>query len=179
MLKNTSSEYGLLTRALHWLMALLIIGLVIAGFLIDEVPKDNKLQLINLHKAAGFIVLILALFRWYWTLTNEKVQALANWSKKDIAISHTSKWLLMLLMLVMPISGMMMSMYAGYGIDVFGLFEITPFVEKSKAMGGIFHETHEIAGFAISAIILLHIAAAFKHHFVVKDQTLSRMLGKK
>ncbi len=177
-LKNTEQAYGKLTIVLHWLMALLIIGLVVLGFILDDIDKAQRLTYINLHKATGFLVLILALFRWFLTLTSPQVKPLPNWSKKDIAISHSVKWALMVLMIVMPVSGWIMSNYAGYGINFYGLFEIPAFLEKNKEMGGIFHEIHEIGGFIIATLIILHVLAAIKHHVIVKDDTLKRMLGR-
>jgi cytochrome b561 len=178
-LRNTTSAYGKLTIILHWVMALLIIGLLLLGFFLDDFDKESKLQFVNLHKATGFTVLILVLFRWFWTLTSPKVQPLPNWSKKDIGISHAVKWSLMLLMLIMPLSGWFMSMYAGYGIDFFGLFDIATFVEKNKETKHFYHEVHEIGGIVIAVAISLHLLAALKHHFIVKDDTLNRMLGRK
>ncbi len=131
------------------------------------------------HKATGFLILVLALFRWYWMLTSEKLQSLPGWEKKDIAISHATKWLLMLMLLGMPVSGWLMSMAAGHGINFYGLFDIPVLMEKSKAVGGFFHEMHEIGAYAISAVVVLHILAALKHHLIVKDDTLNRMLGRK
>ncbi len=178
-MRNTNEHYGKMAIILHWLMAVMIISLVFIGFMIDDFEKPFKFTMIGLHKATGTLILILSLFRWYWTISNQSPKPLDSLTKAEIGISHATKWLLMVLLILMPISGALMSMFAGYGIDMYGLFEITPFFDKDKSMGDIFHEVHEIGGYLIAGVIILHVLAALKHHFIKKDNTLNRMLGKK
>jgi len=179
-LKNTNESYGKLTVILHWLMAAMIIGLVAAGFLMDMMEKgDLRSFVVTSHKATGFVVIFLGLFRWYWMITNQSPSPLASLTKAEIGISHATKWLLMLLLLVMPISGMLMSMFHGYGINFYGLFNIAPFVAENKDIGKVFGSIHEIGAYAISIVIGLHVIAAIRHHFIKKDDTLNRILGRK
>lgn len=179
-LRNTKESYGKLTIAIHWLMAMMVIGVIFVGFFMVSLEKGpDKLQIIQIHKASGFLILMLALFRWYWMLTSEKLQALPGMANRDIAISHAFKWALMLMLLAQPVSGWLMSMAAGHGIDFYGLFEIPVWIEKNKAISSFFHKIHEIGAFVISGIVVLHILAALRHHFIVKDDTLNRMLGRK
>jgi len=178
MIKNTKHEYGKVTIILHWLFAVAVIALIIVGLSLDSIPKESKPIFITLHKATGFTLLWLGLFRWYWMLSNETPSPLPNFSKAEIGISHATKYLLMVLIILMPISGWMMSMYAGHGINYFGLFEIPALVEKNKEIGKIFHEVHEISGYTLIVVLALHMAAAIKHHLIDKDDTLNRMLGR-
>jgi len=178
-IRNTKESYGRLTIILHWLMAVMIIGLICAGFLLDFMDKGAAKNLVvTLHKSTGFLLIFLGLFRWYWTLSNKSVQALPSLTKAEIGVSHATKWMLMLLLLVMPISGMLMSMFHGYGINFYGILDVTPWVEKNKDIGQLFGKIHELAGYLISIMVGLHILAAIKHHFIKKDDTLNRMLGK-
>jgi cytochrome b561 len=86
----------------------------------------------------------------------------------------------------MPISGFIMSGAGGYGVSVFGLeiiaaqFDLITkeAIPHNAQLAGFMHETHEIAGWTIIVAISLHIAGAIKHHFIDKDNTLRRMLGK-
>ena len=177
--KNTAESYGSVAIALHWLMAIIIITLIAVGFYMGGLPDgDDKWKIYGIHKATGLIVLCLASFRWYWVLTNPKPKPLENWSKLDTALSHATKWILMLMMLTMPIAGIIMSRASGNAIDFFGLFTIPAFAEKNESLANLAHEAHEIGGIVIAIIIVLHILAALKHHFISKDSTLKRMLGK-
>jgi len=178
-LRNTEESYGKLTIILHWLMAIVIIGLIVAGFSIDFMEKgDFRSFVIGTHKATGFILIFIGLFRWYWMLTSKTPSILEGTTKAETGIAHGTKWMLMLLLLVMPISGMLMSMFHGYGINLYGLIEVTPWVEKNKEVAQIFGQIHEIAAYLISLMIGLHLLGAVRHHFIKKDDTLNRMLGK-
>lgn len=178
-MKNTNEHYGKMAMALHWLMAIMIISLIFIGFMIDDFDKPLKITMLGLHKATGTLILLLGLFRWYWSISNQTPKPIDSLTKAEVGISHAVKWLLMLMLIFMPITGALLSMFSGYGIDMYGIFEIIPFVDKSERLADIFHEVHEIGGFIIAGFITLHILAALKHHFIKKDNTLNRMLGKK
>ena len=120
----------------------------------------------------------LALFRWYWTLSSQKLTAISSYRKVDIAMAHASKWVLMLLLLLMPISGIIMSLASGRSIKFFGLFSVPAMEEKNKALAELFHDVHSSAGWAIAVLVSLHVIFALIHHFVKKDITLMRMLGR-
>ena len=179
-LKNTSESYGTLTIILHWLMAVMIMMIVFIGFTMTGMEDgDEKWKIYATHKAAGLIILTLALFRWFWMLTNEKPKPLSGWSNAEVGIGHATKWILMIMMLAMPVAGIIMSLASGNDIGFFGLFTIEAFAEKNKPLASIAHEIHEIGGIVIAVVIGLHILAALKHHFLKKDNTLGRMLGRK
>ena len=177
-MRNTNEKYGKVAIILHWLMALMVIALVFIGFNLDDIEKPLKFTIIGLHKATGTLVLILALFRWYWMISNESPAPVESMSKAEIGISHATKWILMLALIGMPLSGIIMSMFAGHSIDIYGLFEISPMLEKNIDTAKAFGSLHELGGYAISIVIALHILAALKHHFINKDNVLKRMLGR-
>ncbi len=177
-MRNTKEKYGKVAIVIHWIMALMVIALVFIGFSLDDIEKPLKFTIIGLHKATGTLVLVLALFRWYWMISNESPAPVEGMSKAEIGISHATKWILMLALIGMPMSGIIMSMFAGYGIDIYGLFEILPMFEKNIDNAKFFGSLHELGAYAISIIIGLHILAALKHHFINKDNVFKRMLGR-
>jgi len=177
-MRNTTEKYGKVAIVIHWIMALMIIALVFIGFSLGDIEKPLKFTIIGLHKATGTLVLILGLFRWYWMISNDSPAPAKGMSKADIGISHATKWILMLALIGMPMSGIIMSMFAGHAINMYGLFEITPMLEKNIPNAKFFGSLHEIGAYVISIIIGLHVLAALKHHFINKDNVLSRMLGR-
>ncbi|PCJ48170.1 MAG: cytochrome B [Gammaproteobacteria bacterium] len=178
-IKNTNESYGSIAIAIHWLMALIIITLLAVGFTMTGMEDgDEKWGIYAIHKATGLIIIGLAIFRWIWLFINDKPKPLENWSKADIGLSHATKWILMLLMLIMPIAGLIMSLSGGHDVSFFGLFTIEGFAEKNEQLNHFFHEVHEIGGLVFAVVIVLHILAALKHHFYDKDKTLKRMFGK-
>ncbi|WP_407330348.1 cytochrome b [Enterovibrio sp. 27052020O] len=176
-MSNTSS-LSKTTIALHWAVAVVIIGMLAVGSYMVDLPKGpDKGELIGIHKSIGFIVLILASLRVLWRLKEGQITPIPgspNWQEKAAKGAHH---LLLLATILMPVSGIMMSVGGGRGLDVFGVSLIAG-GEKTEWMQAVGHETHEILAFILIAVIVLHVAGAVKHHLVDKDMTLKRMLGK-
>ena len=177
-LKNSIDSFGSISILLHWLMAVLIMGLIIIGFLMTSLaPGPQKAQVYELHKAIGFIVLLMTMFRWYWMLSNVRPAPLPTWSHGELSMAFVSKWLLMLLMLMMSMSGALYTLASGYDINVFGLLTISGFAEPSIMIKDFTSGVHEIGAYVIAGLVILHIVAVLKHHLIRKDNTLNRMLG--
>ena len=161
-------KYPLSLRALHWFMALLIIGLLIVGFYMAGIPDDaaNKHDLYPLHKSFGFIALLLVMLRIPTRLTAKvpnPLEGLANWEKQ---LSHFAHILLYLAMFTMAVSGYFMSATFGSSISLFGLAEVPMIVSKNEYWNGVFHEIHEYAAWLLAGTVILHIAGVIKHRFV-------------
>lgn len=174
-LKNTDNGYGFVAKCFHWLMFLLLLGAIIGGNIESGMPDgQEKYEMIMLHKSFGSLILFLLLARFAWRLLNPQPTPIEGpaWQQKAASAIH---WLLYLLMFAQPMSGILMSQSAGYPVGVFGLFTLPTLVAESEAMGGIYHDAHEIIWLLLSAAALIHIAAAIKHHVVHKDNSLRRM----
>lgn len=176
MIKNTENSYGSMTRILHWLMSIIIIIMIIVGFTMANLPpSDQKWQMYNAHKATGVIVLFLTTLRVLWVLTNIRVQVpfnLPSWQRMLARWNHN---LLYVLMLVMPLSGALMSLLGGHDIDVYGLFTIKALGEY-KNISKICWNIHVNTAILLVVTIVVHIIAALYHHFVRKDNVLMRMI---
>ena len=177
MLKNTADRYGSLSRFFHWAIALIIIPMLAFGPFMDDLPKAYKPTVYFMHKSFGLTVLLLVMLRLVWTLTN-KAPALPTsipaWQAYMAKLGH---WFLYLLMLAMPITGLLMSVAANRLPSFFGLFTVTvPGVPISKPLAKLMNTSHGIIGWTLVAIISLHIIAALRHHYVLKDDVLKRML---
>lgn len=177
-ISNTSSSFGWLTRLLHWLVALHILGLVALGwYMVDLSYYDpNYHDSLLYHKAFGLVALTLAATKVIWFIVNVQpapTQPLPAWQEWASTAVHL---LLLGLMLIIPISGYFISTSAGEGIDLFGLFEVPALFAVSDAWRDIAIATHEYLAYTILAVTGLHAAAALKHQFIDKDGTLKRML---
>lgn len=177
MLKNTKNSYGLVTKILHWVVGLLIIGMAIVGFTMSSMaPSAEKFELYKMHKAFGITVLSLIVIRILWRITNTNVQAaegvppVLQWAAK---IGHL---LLYIFMLIMPISGALMTRFAGYPISVFDIFTIPAASEKNLELAKFFHATHEYTALVLVTLITIHVLAALYHHFIRRDNTLTRII---
>ena len=177
MLKNTKNSYGLITKILHWFVGLFIICMIIVGFTMSSmVSSPEKFELYKMHKAFGIIVLSLVVVRILWRITNTNVQAAAGVSSILQLAARIEHLLLYIFMLIMPISGVLMSRFAGFPVSVFDIFTIPAASEKSPELAKFFHETHQYTAFGLVALITIHILAALYHHFIRRDNTLTRMI---
>lgn len=174
-LKNTSESYGWLARAFHWLMALLIIGLITVGLTMGEFEAPFKYQIYGVHKSLGIIVLCLVVARLLWRLTNPTPTLPATLTAPQRLAAHALHLCLYIAMFVMPLSGWAMSSAGGHPVTIFGLIDVPPLMEKNKELGKLFYEVHEYVAYALISAIVAHMGAALVHHYVFKDTILRRM----
>lgn len=175
---DKNSVYSKPTIALHWSVAIVFVGLLAVGFYLDYIPKGPELwEMIALHKSFGVILLLLAITRLAWRIKEGALpaQEMPKWQRITAkAVQHT----LLLITLVMPISGMLMSVGAGYGVAVFGLTLVGE-GEKIEWMQSVGGGLHHNLPWVIVALVGLHILGALKHHLLNKDRTLKNMIGVK
>lgn len=177
MLKNTKNSYGLVTKILHWIVGLLIISMLIVGFSMSSMsPSPEKFELYKMHKAFGVTTLSLVVIRILWRITNINVQAAAGVSTILQWSAQIGHLLLYILMLIMPISGLLMTRFYGYSISVFDIFTIPAASEKNAELAKLFHSIHEYAASGLVILITIHVLAALYHHFILKDNTLTRII---
>lgn len=174
--KNTAERFGILTKFLHWSIAILFFVEYFLVYRREYFPKDSpeKLQYILLHKSFGVLILMLALLFIVWGHVGTRpVYASANKLEKIIAKSVHS--LLYLVMLVQPLTGILMGLVGGRDIHFFNIFTISQFAQKNEALGNILYELHVWDSYLIIGLVSLHIFAALYHHFIRKDDILKRM----
>ncbi len=184
-LKNDATSYGTLSKSLHWLMAAIIITLIVVGIYMADLPKETAeqkqyaFQFYGLHKSFGVVALLLIIARLAWIRISPPPALPAVFEAKEQKVVKGLQALLYLLMILVPLSGYIMSNAGGHPINFFGLGELPALVGKSKALGGFAHEAHEVMGFAMLLLILLHMVGAIKHRLKDKggeSDILKRML---
>ncbi len=170
-----ADRYTGVAIALHWVIAALILINLYLGLAGDSLPKDWKVM--PVHKAVGITVLALTLVRIGWRVAHPAPPLPAGmpaWERTAAKVNHFAFYALMM---VLPLTGW--AMVSGTDkrrpLDWFGVFDI-PYLPVSKAVGGVGHELHEVLGWAMLALVVLHVAAALKHHFVSRDTVLTRMI---
>ena len=165
-------HYSRVARWLHWVMGLLIVA-NLAGGLLHDINAD---LIMPLHKATGITILALAVLRIVWRMTHPAPAlptAMPMWARAIASFTHA---ILNAMMILIPMSGWIMSSASRRPISFFGLFDVPKFnVIKDSPLAEISHESHEILGFAMIALLVLHIVAALRHHFVLKDGMMARM----
>jgi cytochrome b561 len=175
-IKNTADRFGVIAIVLHWVMAILLIALVSIGLYMTDLPNNLlKLKLYGLHKEFGFLVLMLAIIRMSWRLTNIS-PSLATLNLFERLAARTIHWIFYILMLALPITGWMITSAADLPVSFFGLFVIPTLIEPNPERLVLFENLHTLLAYGLIAAFCLHVTAALKHHFINKDDILKRML---
>ncbi|MES2214972.1 MAG: cytochrome b [Pseudomonadota bacterium] len=177
MLKNTETSYGLVAKAMHWVMAALIIALIAIGYYMTSLePSDDKWYIYTMHKSTGVLFLILILMRiiFLFLSTQPKLQSKApSWS---IALASINVFLLYFLMLAQPLVGFLGSLTAGRDVSFYNIFTIKAFGEY-KQISSILWNMHSILPYLLIACIVAHLLGALYHQFFLKDNIMRRMWG--
>jgi cytochrome b561 len=169
-------RYGRVARALHWSIAVLLLVTIPIGLYHDALMKrlDGVMQV---HKSIGFTVLALSILRIGWRLTHRPPPlptGMPNWERAAAKANHA---LFYTLMLVMPLTGWIFTSAGKYPLSWFWVATIPKLpVQSGDFNVGAAKAGHQWLGYLFAALALLHIAAALRHHFILKDRVLRRML---
>jgi len=176
-LRNTASTWGLAAQLLHWLVVAGVALQFVWAWRIDETDSvRQEFALVNHHKSIGMTVLALAVVRLLWRLGSRKPSppaAMARWERIAAAVSH---WTLYALIFAIPLSGWAYTSAAGYGAEFFGLIDIPDFVPAGEQLEARFRDVHELLVRLLLAVTALHAGAALRHHFLLRDDVLKRMM---
>lgn len=171
--------YTKTAKALHWLMAILLFGLLALGFYMHDLPlSPDKLKLYSWHKWAGVTAFLLLAVRLLWRLTHRPPALPDSMPKLMQFAAHAGHLMLYGLMIAIPLSGWLMSSAKGFQTVYFGLLPIPDLLDKNKELGDLLALVHKSLNLLFVAVLAGHIGAALKHHFIDKDDILTRMLPK-
>jgi cytochrome b561 len=162
--------------ALHWLLALMILGSLGVGLYMTGLPfSPARLKLYNWHKWAGVTILVLSAARLLWRLSHRPPAdvPMPAWQQRA---SHAAHAALYALFFAVPLAGWAYSSAAGFPVVLFGVLPLPDFVAPDRALSESLKPLHQWLAYALAAVIMLHIAAALKHHFVDRDGLLLRMM---
>lgn len=175
--KNTSSRYGSLSIGIHWLILLLFIAVYASINLRELYPKgsDPREALKTWHFMLGMLVFVFVWLRLAARASGPTplIQpAQPGWQELSAKLMHLA---LYIVMIGMPLSGWLLLSASGKPIPFFGL-QLPALIGESKVLAAQIKEIHELAGTTGYYLIGLHAAAALYHHYIKRDNTLTRML---
>jgi cytochrome b561 len=161
---------------LHWLVALLILVAFPLGLVMHELALSPlKLKLYAWHKWLGVTVFAFALIRVLWRITHTpppEPEAVPTWQKLVARLAHGALYALILLI---PLTGWLMSSAKGFQTVYLGVLPLPDLLTKSESLGELLGEVHEQLNHLLLILVIVHTAAAVKHHRVDKDDVLARM----
>jgi len=173
--RNGNEQWGWPGKVFHWLSALLIVIQIPLGFYAWGVKLSPlKLDLFVWHKSVGFVILLLAVSRLLWRINGSVPEAAAGTALQQ-TLAKATHGLLYVLMLLLPISGWIISSSANIPINLFWLVEIPAIVGPDESLNELSEVVHGTCVALLFAILALHIGAALRHHFILRDNILKRM----
>lgn len=176
-LRNSRERWGSLSQFLHWLIVALIAlqaGLGLFGLMLPL--GMQKLAVFARHKSIGITILALAMLRLLWRWLNPAPPLPANLRPYQRSLARFTHAALYGLLFALPLTGWMMSSARGFPVSWFNVLQLPDLVPKSETLYQALVTAHAALAVTLGLTVALHSAGALKHHFVLKDDTLRRML---
>lgn len=175
MQMTNTPTYSAPAKFFHWLTVLLLVIQYSIGWLMPDVHRDTQpTGLISWHLSIGALIVLLVLVRLLWRWTNdtppEMQSPLLNW------IARATHRLLYLLLIAFPFMGWANASSRGWPVSLFGAVPLPSLLSKGSQLGHTLGDMHQLFVWVLIAVVTLHMAGALYHHFIVKDDTLRRML---
>ena len=176
-IRDSRTQWGIVSQSLHWLTAVLIVVMVVLGLIMVDLPLGvRKLELYALHKSVGVVILALTALRLAWRLSGTRPVLLGPSRPYERVLARGVHVSFYIVLLAMPLSGWLMSSAANFSVNVFGLFTLPDLVAPDKRLEETFHAAHYWLSWVLIALLALHVAGALKHHFFLRNDTLRRMI---
>lgn len=181
MTQPAAARYSGPAIALHWLLALAIIGTFCLGVYMTSLPMSPaRLKYYNWHKWAGVTILALSALRLLWRLwrrppplPEQVLRSMPGWQRIAHHATHHGMYLLFF---AVPLVGWAYSSAGGFPIVWFGVLQLPDFVSPDRALAQAIKPWHGALAYALATLVVLHVAAVIKHQLIDRDGLLARML---
>lgn len=179
--RNSATRYGLVTILTHWVVALSVFALFALGFWMVGLNYYSEWYRTapDVHKSVGILLFVLMLLRVGWRLFSPMPAPLVSHGRWTRLAAKAGHGVLYLCLFGVMIAGYLISTADGRPIDVFGLFQVPALISGIRGQEDVAGLVHEYLAWALVILAGLHGLAALKHHFLDRDATLLRMLGRK
>ena len=169
-------RYSSTAIALHWAIAVLVIGQFAWGWWMQDIPKQPvgpRVDAFNLHKSVGLTILALMAVRVVWRLTHRppRLPAMPSWQHAAARFTHVA---LYALLVIQPLTGYLGSVFSGYPVKYFGIV-LPGWAGKNDALKDLLSEAHLATSWAIAILVGIHVCGALMHALVRRDGLLARM----
>ena len=175
MFQATTQKYTSVAIWLHWIIGIAILAQLALGIYMVDIPKDtpDRAWYFNLHKSIGVTLALFILLRIVWRLMHRPPpleQLISGWQLVAARVSH---WLLYVCMVLMPVTGLIMSSYSKYCVKACGITVLAG--TDDKASREYWLQWHELTSDILMVLIAIHVIAALKHLVIEKNGVFQRM----
>ena len=159
--KNTLTEYGLISKSFHWLSAaILIIQIPLGMYLVDMDFSEKRLTIENIHVAVGISIFYLTILRLIYKTFNPTPNLNNNIFPGQKIIARLNHVFLYISILIITISGALKKLYNGEELNMF-FFNLE--IQDNFELGELFYDIHVISNYILIALIIIHILAVITH----------------
>lgn len=171
------NRYSNVSLAFHWGIALLVVSQIVLIMLHDATEGPMSREYVQIHKSVGLSILVLTLARIGWRFANPAIPLPAGTPGWQKVAARTTHVLFYVLLIGLPLGGWAASSAGGRDIEWFGLFTWPALpLPLDRDLAGAFMDAHEAGVKVLYVLMILHVAAALKHHFIDRDNVLHRMI---
>jgi cytochrome b561 len=164
-------------KLFHWSTAAMILGMFVLGWVaVSYTLSPTKLELFKWHKSAGLLILAWVLLRLAWRATHRGPGLPAVMGRHERWAAHLAHALLYALMIAMPISGWIINSASDFPLKWFGLFRVPQLIGPNKGVQDSAELVHLMLFWTLLVVLVVHVAAALRHHFIRRNDVLRRML---
>jgi cytochrome b561 len=169
-------RYTRVAVALHWSIAILVLCQIAWGWWMQGIPKQPlgpRVDAFNLHKSVGMTIFVLMVLRvlWRWRHPAPPLPPMPTW---QAVVARTTHVLLYVVLLLQPILGYLGSEVSGYPVKYFGM-TLPGWAGKHEALKELLSTAHLVNSWVLATLVTLHVAGAFKHALIDRDDLLARM----
>ena len=177
--KNSTTQFGIIAIVLHWLVALTVFILFVLGWWMTELDYYDSWYKLGpwWHKSLGVLLFLVMVLRLFWRMFTPPPQPLSSHQPWEIRIAHRVHQLLYLLLLMIMLSGYLISTADNRSIEVFGWFSIPSTITSITNQADNAGKVHLVLASFLIGLVVLHAFAALKHHFIDRDNSLKRIFG--
>lgn len=178
MLRNTTTGWGSLSRALHWILGLAIIGMLAYGWWFNHIaPRPVRYFHRSIHADIGYMILLLMALRLIWRAINPVPPLPAGSPLWERVFARANHWTLYVITMLVAVLGWAHSgAHKPDYADFFGLFRVPQFTATDKANADLYEDWHIWMAYVLIALVVIHLLAAAYHRFVKHDQVVQRMV---
>jgi cytochrome b561 len=178
-LRDNGLRFSPITVVLHWVVVLSLLAIICLQVVIGQASSDAmRMPFAHLQNLLGLVLFLVSIYRFWGRITSYHPLPVGTPNPIEVIISRSVAVALALAMVLLPVAVWASRSAAGEAVDLPGGFSIPALLPPNAALKHVVDVLFDVGASAFLAGLALHIFGAVKNHFLLKNNTLKRMLGK-